>query len=121
MSDVVLRGLLISNIASVSPVSKPSDVKLKGLSINEPEEQPSISNLKIADKLALSDTVQGNSKGSVPLSLVSPDEMLAKTSTTSNTRKKSSINILHGLILNYNIKQTPEREKASPTKTLYSL
>jgi hypothetical protein len=121
MSDVVLRGLLISNIASISPVSKPSDVKLKGLSINEPEEQPAISNLKIADKLALSDTVQGNSKGSVPLSLVSPDEMLTKTPNSANTRKKSSSNILQGLSLNSNVKQTPQREKAPPTKTLYSL
>lgn len=120
MSDLVLRGLLIhgASLSTVSSAPKVSDAKLKGLALNEVEEK-SISNLKIADKLALSDTIQGNSKGSVPLNLISPDEMSVQSNVKSTkTQKKSSSNILQGLNLNEGVKASENKKASTPQKTV---
>ena len=100
MSDVILRGLMLPpSRTSVSNTSTANNnTILKGLQLQNEPEQQSAQTLTMLDSLKLSENTGSGSKGSVPIQLMSPDEIGVQTTSTSAKKpKNSTFNALAGL------------------------
>lgn len=99
MSDVILRGLMLPpSRTSVSNTSTANNTILKGLQLQNEPEQQSAQTLTMLDSLRLSENTGSGSKGSVPIQLMSPDEIgVQTTSTPAKKPKNTTFNALAGL------------------------
>lgn len=99
MSDVILRGLMLptsnTSVSNTSTANNNNTI-LKGLQLKEPETQ-SAETLTTLDSLKLTNS-NANSKGSVPIQLMSPDDIgVQQTSTPVRKPRNTTINALAGL------------------------
>ncbi len=76
MSDIVLRGLLLDNKYQAAPTSSTSTLKSLSLDNTATESAPThASTLTSLDSLRLSQGSGGSSRGSIPIQLLSPNDI----------------------------------------------
>jgi hypothetical protein len=111
MSDVILRGLMLpESRVSVSNTSNTNNNSvLKGLQLDETENQGAQS-LRVLDSLKLSESTGSSSKGSIPIQLMSPDDIgVQQTSVKPN--RKSGNNSTFNALANLKPSSTPKPKK----------
>lgn len=103
MSDVILRGLMLpdsrSSVSNTSNVNTSNSI-LKGLQLDaQEEEQQGAQTLSVLDSLRLSQSSSTNSRGSVPIQLMAPDEMSGQQLAvqTKKSNGNSTFNALSNL------------------------
>lgn len=108
MSDIVLRGLLLpeNNKYQTSSTSNTNNNSvLKSLQIDQAENQGAQS-LSLVDSLKLSENTSGSSKGSVPIQLMSPNDI----NVQSTPAKQSSGNTKFNALMNLKPITKPSRQ-----------
>lgn len=84
MSDIVLRGLLLDNKYQAAPTSSTSTLKSLSLDNTATDSAPThASSLTSLDSLRLSQGSGGSSKGSIPIQLLSPNDINVGSSNPS--------------------------------------
>lgn len=122
MSDVILRGLMLpdsrTSVSNTSNVNTGNSI-LKGLQLEEQEEQGA-QTLSALDSLKLSQSSSTNSRGSIPIQLMSPDEIGGQQLAIQN-KKPSGSSTFNALSSLKPSSKAPQRNTSSSNSVLTGL